>query len=425
MIPLLFILVLAFFSLNMPVAFSIIAACLAYFIAAPYLPIATAAHTLAGAMDSFLMLALPMFLLTAQLANNGGTTKRIFDFARSLVGWIPGGIGHVNIVTSVIFSGMSGTATADVGGPGLMVTEAMKQQGFGPPFSCAVTIASATVGPIIPPSVPIIIYAFIAGVSVGSLFLAGILPGLLMAGSMMLLVYWISIRRNYPQDKSIDVKNILIKFKDSFWALLTPVILLGSIYTGVCTPTEAAVISATYILIIELFVYKDLTLSEVPRIFAETAVQIGSIMIIFGAAFMLSWIMGREGIPEMITSAVLSVSDDKNVLLLGIIGLMLVFGCFMEGVSLMIILLPVLLPIMQKIQVDLVHFGVFLTLGLTLGVMTPPFGMCLFVISSATGENIGPITKELLPFLLILVVVLFLVTYIPGISLFLPHLLGL
>ena len=204
MVPLLFILVFVFFSLNIPVAFAIIAACLAYFMAAPYLPIATAAHTLAGAMDSFLMLALPMFLLTAQLANNGGTTNRIFDFARSLVGWIPGGIGHVNIVTSVIFSGMSGTATADVGGPGLMVTEAMKKQGFGSPFSCAITIASATVGPIIPPSVPIIIYAFIAGVSVGSLFLAGILPGLVMAGSMMLLVYWISIRRNYPKDEKID-----------------------------------------------------------------------------------------------------------------------------------------------------------------------------------------------------------------------------
>ena len=424
MIILLLGLLLLFFAINMSVAFAIAAACLAYILCTPYLPIATAAHTIAGSMDSFLMLALPMFLLTAQLANNGSTTVRIFDFARSLVGWIPGGIGHVNVVTSVIFAGMSGTATADTGGPGFMETEAMKKQGFDGPFSCAVTVASSTVGPIIPPSVPMVIYAYIAGASVGTLFMAGLVPGLLMAGAMMVIVYWISVRRNYPRDDKINLHEIFVKLKCSFWALMTPVILLGSIYGGICTPTEAAAISTTYILIVELFVYKDLKLAEIPRILAETAVQIGVVMLIFGSAFMFAWILGREGIPEMITTAVLNFSSNKTFLLLGILLLVLVGGCFMEGVSLMIILLPVFLPIVNKIGIDLVHFGVFLTLGITLGVMTPPFGMCLFVISSLTGESIGAITRELVPFLVVLVIVLLMVTFLPGISLFLPRLLG-
>ncbi len=424
MAVLLFASMLALFFLHMPVAFAITAACLIYLLGAPYLPITIAAHTLAGSLDSFLLLAVPMFIITAKLANTGETTKRIFNFARSLVGFIPGGLGHVNVVNSIIFAGMTGSAVADTAGPGMMETEAMIDQGFDRPFACAVTVASSTVGPIIPPSVPAVIYASIAGASVGALFVAGIIPGVLMGLAMMAVVYWVAVRRNYPRDsRRATLAEVWASFKQAFFALMTPVILLGSIYSGICTPTEAAVIAAVYILIIEMFVYKDLTLGQLPRILADTAIQLGSIMIVVGAAYILSWIMGREGIPDLFAAAVLGISQNRIFFLSALLVVLLILGCFMEGVSVMIILLPILLPLANALGINLVHFGIIMCLGVTLGVITPPFGMCLFVVTGCTGESMAAISKELIPFLIILMIVLVMVTFIPQLSLFLPNLL--
>lgn len=423
MVAFLFASMMILLALNMPVAFAITTASLVYLLGRPYLPLSVAAHTIAGSLDSFLLLAVPMFLVTAKLANTGSTTRRIFDFARSLVGHIPGGLGHVNIVTSFIFAGMSGSAVADAAGPGFMEIEAMRQQGFDTPFACAVTAASSTVGPIVPPSVPAVIYASMAGVSVGALFMAGVLPGVLMTVVMMIVVYWVSLRRDYPRDTRASLTDVVRNLKNAFWALMAPVILLGSIYTGVCTPTEAAVVSAVYVLVVEVFVYKDLTLGQIPRILADTAIQLGTIMVIVGAAFMLSWIMGREGIPDLLASAALGFSQNKILLLLAVLAVALILGCFMEGVSVMIILLPIILPLITRLGVDLVQFGIVMCLAVTLGVATPPFGMCLFVMTAVTGESMADITRELLPFLGILVVVLLVITFVPGVSLLLPRLL--
>lgn len=424
MIILIFLVLILLMFLSVPVAFSIITAVFVYLFATGNIPLTMPAHQLAGSLDSFLLLAVPMFLLSAKLASTGGLTKRLFEFARSLVGFIPGGLGHVNIVTSIIFAGMSGSAVADTAGPGYMATEIMRKQGFGYPFSAAVTIASSTIGPIIPPSVPIVIYASMAGVSVGALFLAGIIPGLLMGIVMMILVYWISIRRRYPYDRRIDVGRILKTAKGSFLALLAPVILLGSIYSGIATPTEAAAICATYVFIIEVFVYKDITTRQVVRLMAETAIQLGSIMLICGAAFVLSWVMGFENIPVIIADTVLGITNNLTIIFLGILAILLFLGFFMEGVSVMILLLPVLLPLLIQFDVNLVHFGIIMCLAITLGVMTPPFGMCLFVLSGVTGLSIEEISKELIPFLIILIIVLLAITFIPKISLLLPNLLG-
>jgi len=409
--------------LSVPVAFSIITAVFFYLFVTGNIPLIMPAHQLAGSLDVFLLLAIPAFLLTAKLSSAGSLAKRLFDFSRSLIGFIPGGLGHVNILTSIIFAGMSGSAVADAAGPGYMAANIMTKQGFDDSFSAAVTIASSTIGPIIPPSIPMVIYASMAGVSVGALFLAGIVPGLLMGIMMMILVYWMSIKRQYPYDRRIDVGNILKTAKSSFLSLLAPVLLLGSIYSGIATPTEAGVICVTYVFIIEVFVYRDITIRQVARLMAETAIDLGSVMLIFGAAFVLSWVMGFENIPAIIADSVLGMTNNLTFIFLGILGILLFLGCFMEGTSVMIILLPVLLPFLIRLNVDLVHFGIIICIAITLGVMTPPFGMCLFVFSRLTDISIEKLSIELIPFLIIIVITLLAITFIPKISLFLPNLL--
>ena len=239
----------------------------------------------------------------------------------------------------------------------------------------------------------------------------------------MLVAYRVSVKRHYPREPRASLLDILKALIKAFWGLMAPVILLGAMYSGICTPTEAAVIAATYILVIELFVYKDLSIKQLPPIMAETALQLGTIMIIFAAAYFLSWIMGREGIPEMIATAALGISENKVLLLSAIVALVLILGCFMEGLSIMIILLPVLIPLVTHLKVDLIHFGMIMCLGVTLGVITPPFGMVLFFLIGVIGESMASIVKELIPFIVVLVAVLVLITFIPPISLFLPQLL--
>lgn len=416
----LFVLLTLFLFLGVPVAVSLGLASLAYIWIAG-LPDVVLIHRMIGGIDSFPLLAIPFFILAGHLMNTGGITTKIFAFARALVGWLPGGLGHVNVGASVIFAGMSGAAVADAGGLGNVEIKAMREAGYDTDFSVGVTAASSTIGPIIPPSLPLVIYGVMAGVSIGELFAAGLIPGLLMALSLMIMVAWYAKRRNYPRDSHIDFCNIWVTLKQAFLPLLTPVIIVGGIATGIFTPTEAAVAAVCYALVLGLVVYRTLTWRHLVRVSMDTIITSAAILMIVASASIFAWILTSNNVASILGDALLGLTSNKHILLLIMMLMVLLIGLFMETIAAITILVPVLMPIALQAGIDPVHLGIIMILNLMLGLLTPPVGMVLFVLSEVSGVRFEQCVKATMPFLVPLIIVLLAITFIPELALWLPN----
>ncbi|MBU2869724.1 TRAP transporter large permease [Colwellia sp. E2M01] len=422
-ITVLFVSLLIMIILGFPVAFALAGASLLAIMFDGQVPELVVLHRMVGGMDSFPLLSIPFFVLAGALMNSSGITHRIFDFANALVGWMRGGLGHVNICASIMFSGMSGAAVADAGGLGAIEVKAMRKKGYDAGFSVGVTAASSTIGPIIPPSLPMIIYGVMASASIGQLFAAGFIPGLLMAIALMVMVAYYSKKRNYPKDAGFSVPRLGSTFKRAFLSLMTPVIIIGGILFGIFTATEAAIAATVYALILGSLVYRSLNWQKLVKVSMETIETSSIILLIIAGAAIFSWVLTSQRVTEDFTAWMLTITDNKIVILLLMTLILFVVGCFMETIAAITILTPVLLPIAVGLGIDPVHFGVVMVLNLMIGLLTPPVGMVLYVLSRVTKVPFEDCTKATIPFLIPLVVVLMLVTFIPELSMWLPTLL--
>ncbi|MBW2059779.1 MAG: TRAP transporter large permease, partial [Deltaproteobacteria bacterium] len=381
------------FAVGYPIAFGMFVSSIFYLLIS-HVDLSTVMDVMVINFESqFVLLAVPLFIFTAKVMNAGRLTDRLFEFAKVLVGPLRGGLGHVNIVASIIFAGMSGSEIADVAGLGAVEIKAMKDSGYDGPFSCAVTCASATIGPIIPPSIPMVIYSMLSGASVGYLFLGGIIPGFILGGVLMLLVFVLSVRRNYPAGRWIPPREFLKVFAKSFLIILAPVILLGGIYGGIFTPTEAAAVVAVYVLVLSLVVYRTLGLRALYRVYIETVVSSGFVSFIVACAFIFGYVVAREEIPAMITSGFIQLGLMKSqwTVLLSLNILFLVLGCFIDVSAILLIVVPIVLPLVKAAGIDLVHFGVVTVFNLMIALDTPPFGETAFITSAISETPLGEV----------------------------------
>ncbi|WP_067142946.1 TRAP transporter large permease [Oceanivirga salmonicida] len=422
MVVLLFVSFVVLIFLGVPIAFSLGLSSLTYLILKG-IPLSIIAQKMYVGIDSFVLVCIPGFILAGNLMNGSGMTKRIIKFSNALVGPIRGGLAIANIAASMIFAGISGTALADTASLGAVLIPAMKDEGYDTGYSVAVTVSSSTIGPIIPPSLPMIIAGTLTGISVGKLFVAGIFPGILLGLGLMLISYYYAIKRNYPKRKMVGFREFFDAFKGAFWAILMTFLILFGILGGVFTPTEAAIVAVVYGLIVGKFVYKELKIKDIPVIVIDSIVMTSSIMILVGFANVFAWILSSERIPQMIADAILSISSSPIVIILLINVLLLFVGMFMETIAALVILFPVLLPIALEIGMEPTQFAIICVLNLMIGLTTPPVGVCLFVGSSIGKISILEATKAILPFIMVSLLVLLLVSFVPSITLFLPSLL--
>ncbi len=371
---------------------------------------------------SFTLLAIPFFILAGNLMNTGGITNRIFRFAKAMIGHVPGGLGQVCVMANVIFSGMSGSAIADAAGLGQVLHKAMVDNGFKPSFSAAIVASAATIGPVIPPSIPFVLYGALTGVSVSKLFLAGFIPGILMAAAMMTAIWSLARRYNLPRAEKADRAEVWASVKEAFLPLLTPVIIIGGILTGLFTPTEAAVVATLYALFLG-FYYRDLKLGDLPRIFWVSIRQTVSLLFIISAAGFFGWLTIHQKIPDQIIANLTAMSATAPGILAMVILVVVILGCFLEGNAIFIITIPIFLPIAMKFGIDLINLGVVMTLLIMIGNLTPPVGMCLFAVSNFSKVNIGALSQEVWPYLIGITLVTVLIAYVPQIATFLPDLM--
>jgi tripartite ATP-independent transporter DctM subunit len=373
-------------------------------------------------VNNFLLLAIPLFILAAKLMNTAGITTRLFNFARLLVGFLPGGLGHANTVASLIFAGMSGAAVADAAGLGQVELKAMRDEGYDDDFSVAITAASSTIGPIFPPSIPMVIFGLVAEVSVGRLFLGGVVPGLAMTVALMIMVAIYAKRNRYPRTPFAGFREILKGFSHAILPILTPIILLGGIWSGQFTPTEAAAVAVAYALVLGVLVYREIGVKDLGQIFIATAKETAAIGIIICAANFFGWLLLRTGLTIKVTAGISGLTTDPFVLLLIINVFLLIIGCFMETVVAILIITPMLMPIIAKVGIDPLHFGLVMVLNLMIGLLTPPFGVVLFVMAGVSGLPFERIVRATAPFLIPLLAVLALITIFPPLVTWLPNL---
>jgi tripartite ATP-independent transporter DctM subunit len=415
------------FVLRIPIALGMMMSAIFYFVLAP--GPATGVGMLANQFLSnmnvqFILIAVPLFIFAAKVMNSGEITEMVFRFANTLVGRWRGGMGHVNVIASLIFSGMTGSAVADASGLGIMEIETMRKHGYDDGFSCGITAASATIGPVFPPSIPMVFYSMLSGASIGALFMGGMVPGVIMAIALMLYVAWVARKRDYPKGERYGARLFIRNSLIAFPALLTPVILLGGIYTGVVTPTEAGALAGTYALLIAFFVYRVLGFRKLIEILVDTVKSTGTVALIVGAAYSFSYIVAIEHIPDMFAGLLLTITENKYLLLFIVNILFLVLGMFIDTMAITLVFIPMVLPLVEQLGIDLVHFGVVIVLNMMIGLTTPPFGVLLFIVSGISKTPLKDVIKECLPMTVTLIVVLFLVTYVPDIVLFAPRLFG-
>ncbi len=376
-------------------------------------------------IDSFPLMALPFFVLAGELMNQGGITGSLVRLSQALIGHLCGGLAHVNILSSILFAGLSGSAVADTSALGAMLIPAMEKNGYTRKFAAAVTAASSVIGPIIPPSGLMILYAFVMNVSVGALFAAGIIPGLMVGISLMVVTVILSKKRDYPvASRRATLKEFGGALRKGFLPLLTPIIMLGCILTGVCTPTEAAAIAVGYALILTLVIQRSLKFRQLGPIFRTTAINSGVILLLVGAAVAFSSFVSLSQTPQAITKIFLSISTNKYVALLMVNLLLLIVGMFLDAGPAILILGPILAPAMISLGVHPVHFAIIMCVNVTVGLATPPMGLVLFVASSLTGDSVEKIAWEMLPFLAIELSVILLITFVEPVSMAIPRLLG-
>ncbi|MEM1431325.1 MAG: TRAP transporter large permease [Pseudomonadota bacterium] len=408
-----------------PIGYAILLAAIVY-LSTGGLDVALAGEKiLQGLYGSFVLLAVPLFIVAANIMNAGTISERLLNFCVAAVGRFRGGLGHVNVVASLIFSGMSGSAVADAAGIGKIIIEMMTKDGrYGRGYAAAITAASATIGPIIPPSIPMVLYALVSNASIGTLFLAGILPGLVMGAVLMAMNAYLAGKRGFAIEEPVPLRELPAKTVNAFPALLMPVILLYGIYGGVTTPTEAAAVAALYALLLAGLFYRALTLGGLYRIFVESARSSAAVGIVIGGALILNFIVVQENIPNLMSEYLTGIDVHPLVFLLLVNLLILLLGCVLDATTIILVIVPLFIPTCQALGIDLVHFGVLVVVNSMIGLITPPYGILLFVINAVTGIPLGEIIREVWSFLAVLILALLLMICFPGIVLFLPRVFG-
>ncbi|NKB29459.1 MAG: TRAP transporter large permease subunit [Rhodobacteraceae bacterium] len=411
--------------IGMPIAYAIL---LASFV---YLTVSGGGVGIAGKVlmdglyNSFILLAVPLFIVAANIMNAGTISDRLLRFCVGLVGRFKGGLGHVNVVASLIFSGMSGSAVADAAGIGKIIIGMMTKSGhYTRGYAAAITAASATIGPIIPPSIPMVLYALVSNTSIGFLFLGGIVPGLFMGGVLMGMNYVISVRRGFLTEDAVPLAELPALTFNAFPALLMPAILLYGIYGGVTTPTEAAAVAAFYALILAAVFYRALSIANFYRILVESARSSAAVGLVIGGALILNFVVASENIPGMLANALVDLDVDPIVFLLGVNVLILLLGCVLDATTIILVIIPLFLPTCRELGIDLVHFGVVAVVNCMIGLITPPYGILLFVINAVTRIPLGEIIREVIPFVLVLIGALLVLILSPGLVLWLPRMFG-
>jgi len=387
------------------------------------IPLAIISQRLIGGVDSFPLLAVPFFYLAGELMNSGGITKRLIDFSSALVGPIRGGLSYVVVITNMIMAGISGSCMADASATGTVLIPSMKKDGYGADYAAALVAAASTIGPIIPPSVLMIIYGVTANVSIGKLFLGGIVPGVLMGIYLMVFSYFVAKRRNYPVSPKTSIKVFIKSLYGASFALAIPIFVIGGIVGGIVTATEGGVIAVLASLVVALFIYRDLDFKKLPNILGSVGIDCGLVLLIIAGGSAFGWVLANLGVGDSLVNLFLSISTNKWVILILINIFLLILGCFIDPMTGLIIFGPVFVPLAQKVGVDLVQFGVIMVLNLILGNLTPPMGMLLFITSAIGKVPFEKVVKEVLPFLIALIFVLSLITYFPLSVLWIPDLL--
>ncbi len=388
----------------------------------PSLSFGLIAQMLVYGMNSFTILAIPLFLLAGALMNTGGISRRIFDFAGCLVGHVRGGLAHVNVLASFIFSGMSGAAAADVAGLGQIEIKAMEDAGYDKDFSCAVTGGSDTIGPIVPPSIPLVLYGVLACTSVTRLFIGGLVPGILMAITLMIHCSIIARKRKYPKGEQFRLNHLIKSFKRAFLPLLTPVIIIGGIWTGIFTPTEAAGVAALYAGLLGIFIYKEIKLKSLLFTLRNVTMTSVAILFILACAKIYNMALTRTQVPELLTNFLFSITENRLVMLLLLNLVLFIFGCFMSTAATIALLVPLFAPLLPKFGIDLTHFGVVMVLNLMIGQLTPPFGIVLYVLMRVGNISFDKLVKACVPFYIPIFIVLVMIILIPSLVTFLPNL---
>ncbi|AKA46069.1 TPA: sialic acid TRAP transporter substrate-binding protein SiaT [Haemophilus influenzae] len=409
--------------IGVPVGWSLFIATLLYFSMTRWNVVNAATEKLVYSLDSFPLLAVPFYILTGILMNTGGITERIFNFAKSLLGHYTGGMGHVNIGASLLFSGMSGSALADAGGLGQLEIKAMRDAGYDDDICGGITAASCIIGPLVPPSIAMIIYGVIANESIAKLFIAGFIPGVLITLALMAMNYRIAKKRGYPRTPKTTREQLCSSFKQSFWAILTPLLIIGGIFSGLFSPTESAIVAAAYSVIIGKFVYKELTLKTLFNSCIEAMAITGVVALMIMTVTFFGDMIAREQVAMRVANVFVAVADSPLTVLVMINALLLFLGMFIDALALQFLVLPMLIPIAMQFNIDLIFFGVMTTLNMMIGILTPPMGMALFVVARVGNMSVSTVTKGVLPFLIPVFVTLVLITIFPQIITFVPNLL--
>jgi C4-dicarboxylate transporter DctM subunit len=384
-----------------------------------------AEQVLQGLNNSYTLLAIPLFILAAEIMNMGSLSDRLLGFCNALVGRFRGGLGHVNVVSAIIFSGMSGSAIADAVGLGRLIIKMMTKDGkYTPAYAAAITAASATIGPIIPPSIPLVLYALISDTSIGYLFLGGVVPGLVMGVVLMVMNAVIARRRNFPVEAAIPVRELPALTFRALPALMMPLVLLGGIYGGVMTPTEAAAVAALYALVVSIVLYRSVTWRGAYQALEASGRSMASVGMLIAGALVFNYVVTKEDIPRTVAVFMQGFHLAPYMFLLLVNALLLVLGCLLEGGTILLVIVPILLPTAKALGIDMVHFGLVVTVNLMIGLLTPPYGLLLFVTANITGEPIYKIVREALPFIVALIAALLFMTYVPETVLWLPRLMG-
>jgi len=411
--------------IGMPIAYAILVASLVYLVAAGQDIGLAGKILLDGLYSSFILLAVPLFIVAANIMNAGTISDRLLGFCVALVGRFRGGLGHVNVVASLIFSGMSGSAVADAAGIGKIIIQMMTRSGhYSPGYAAAITAASATIGPIIPPSIPLVLYALVSNTSIGYLFLGGIIPGLMMGIVLMSMNTWISHRRGFALEEPVPLREIPRRTVTAFPALLMPAILLYGIYGGVTTPTEAAAVAAFYALLLASFFYRALSVGRLLDILIDSARSSAAVGLVIGGALILNYIVASENIPNLLASHLVGLEIDPLVFLLCVNLLLLLLGCLLDATTIILVIIPLFIPACRELGIDLVHFGVIAVVNCMIGLITPPYGILLFVINAVTRIPLAEIIREIWLFLVVLILALLVMIRFPGLVLWLPKQFG-
>ncbi|PKO67131.1 MAG: permease [Betaproteobacteria bacterium HGW-Betaproteobacteria-16] len=418
-------LIFALSLMGLPIGLSMIASSVVYlFITGQDMGIA-AEQLLQGLNNTYTLLAIPLFILAAEIMNMGSLTDRLLRFCNAIVGRFRGGLGHVNILSSLIFSGMSGSAIADAAGVGRMVINMMTKDGrYTPAYAAAITSASAVIGPIIPPSIPLVLYGLISDASIGFLFMAGVVPGLLLAMVLMTMNAYLARVRNFPVEPPVPLRELPGITWRAIPALMMPVVLLGGIYSGVMTPTEAAAVAALYALVISVVLYRSVTPVGAYRALLSSGRSMASIGILIAGALVFNYVVTREDIPQSVSQFMAAMDLTPMGFLLMVNVLLLLLGALLEGGTILLVIVPILIPTAKLLGIDMVHFGIVVTVNLMIGLITPPYGLLLFIMGNITGESIKRIVRETLPFVFVMLAALAFLTYVPDAVLWLPRQFG-